>query len=83
MEPRSVTFNSVNKNAVSSIIRVYTYVTDGNRRQINLNGTDTGFSLLLKSKVSKRIYMKPYEFERFNFTILKWVNVCISTKDQV
>lgn len=44
---RSVTFKSVNKNAISSI-RVYTCVTHGKRRLINLNGTDTGFSLLLK-----------------------------------
>ena len=45
IEPRRVTFNPVNKNSISSI-RIY--ITDGKRRLINLNGTDTSFSLILK-----------------------------------
>jgi len=45
MEPRRVTFNPVNKNTIS---RTRIYITDGKRRQIYLNGTDTAFSLSLK-----------------------------------
>jgi len=45
MEPRRVTFNPVNKNTIS---RIRINITDGKRRQINLNGADTAFSLLLK-----------------------------------
>jgi len=45
MEPRRVTFNPVNKNTIS---RIRIYITDGKRRQINLYGPDTTFSLLLK-----------------------------------
>ena len=40
MEPRGVTFNPVNKNTIS---RIRIYITDGERRQINLNGADTAF----------------------------------------
>jgi len=61
MEPRRVTFNPVNKNAIS---RIRIHITDGKRRQINLNGADTAFSLLLK-RITQCIYMKPYEFKRF------------------
>ena len=45
LEPRRVTYNPVNKNTIRSI---KIYITDGKKRQINLNGTDTAFSLLLK-----------------------------------
>ena len=44
IEPQRVTFNPVNKNTIANI-RIY--ITDGKRRQINLNGSaDTAFSLL-------------------------------------
>ena len=45
IEPRRVTFNPTNKNIISSI-RIY--ITDGKRRLIDLNGSDTSFSLLLR-----------------------------------
>jgi len=45
MEPRRVTFNPVNKN---TIVRIKMYITDGKRRQIDLNGADSAFTLLLK-----------------------------------
>ena len=45
IEPRRVTYNPTNKNTISSI---RTYITDGKRRLINLNGADTSFSLILK-----------------------------------
>jgi len=61
MEPQRVTFNPVNKNTIS---RMRIYITDGKRRQINLNGADTAFSLLLK-RIVEFIYMKSYEFKRF------------------
>jgi len=40
MEPRIVTFNPVNKNTIS---RIRIYITDGKRRQININGADIAF----------------------------------------
>ena len=45
IEPRRVTYNPTNKNSISSI-RIY--ITDGKRRLVNLNGSDTSFSLILK-----------------------------------
>jgi len=45
MEPRRVTLNPVNKSTIS---RIRIYISDGKRRQINLNGADKAFSLLLK-----------------------------------
>ena len=47
LEPMRITFNPVNKNTISSI-RIY--ITDGKRRIVDLNGADTAFSLILKSK---------------------------------
>ena len=44
-EPRRVTYNPLNKNTISSI-RIY--ITDGERRVINLNYQDVAFSLILK-----------------------------------
>jgi len=46
LEPKRVTFNPVNKNYISSI-RIH--ITDEKRRLVNLNGSDTSFSLILKS----------------------------------
>ena len=46
LEPQRVTFNPVNKTAISSIRIV---ITDGKRRSLDLNGADTAFSLILKS----------------------------------
>ena len=45
LEPKRVTYSPVNKTNISSI-RIY--ITDGKRRQIDLNGIDTSFSLILK-----------------------------------
>ena len=45
LEPLRISYNPVNKKTVSSI-RIY--ITDGKRRQIDLNGADTAFSLSLK-----------------------------------
>ena len=45
MEPKRITFNPLNKNTISSI-RIY--ITDGNRRIIDLNHQDVAFSLILK-----------------------------------
>ena len=46
-EPRRVQFNPVNKNTINKI-RIYT--TDGKRRIIDLNHSDTSFSLILREK---------------------------------
>ena len=46
-EPRSVQFNPVNKNTINKI-RIY--ITDGKRRIIDLNHSDTSFSLILREK---------------------------------
>ena len=46
-EPRRVVYNSVNKNIIKNI-RIY--ITDGKRRIIDLNHSDTAFSLILKQR---------------------------------
>ena len=46
-EPRRVQFNPVNKNTINKI-RIY--ITDGKRRIIDLNHSDTLFSLILREK---------------------------------
>ena len=46
-EPRRVQFNPVNKNTINKI-RIY--ITDGKRRIIDLNHSDTSFSLILRVK---------------------------------
>ena len=46
-EPRRVQFNPVNKNTINKI-RIY--ITDGKRRIIDLNHSDTSFSLILREK---------------------------------
>ena len=46
-EPRRVQFNPVNKNTINKI-RIY--ITDGKRRIIYLNHSDTSFSLILREK---------------------------------
>ena len=46
-EPRRVQFNPVNKNTINEI-RIY--ITDGKRRIIDLNHSDTSFSLILREK---------------------------------
>ena len=46
-EPRRVQFNPVNKNTIHKI-RIY--ITDGKRRIIDLNHSDTSFSLVLREK---------------------------------
>ena len=46
-EPRRVQFNLVNKNTIHKI-RIY--ITDGKRRIIDLNHSDTSFSLILREK---------------------------------
>ena len=46
-EPRRVQFNPVNKNMIKKI-RIY--ITDGKRRIIDLNHSDTSFSLILREK---------------------------------
>ena len=46
-EPRRVQFNPVNKNTIKSI-RVS--ITDGKRRVVDLNHSDTSFSLILREK---------------------------------
>ena len=46
-EPRRVQFNPVNKNTIKNI-RIY--ITDGKRRIIDLNHSDTSFSLILREK---------------------------------
>ena len=46
-EPRRVQFNPVNKNTIKKI-RIY--ITDGKRRIIDLNHSDTSFSLILREK---------------------------------
>lgn len=45
LEPQRVTYKPINKNIISSV-RIY--ITDGKRRIIDLNGSDTSFSLILK-----------------------------------
>ena len=45
LDPTKKMFSPVNKNIINSI-RIY--ITDGKRRIINLNETDTAFSLILK-----------------------------------
>ena len=45
LEPRRITYNAINKQTISSI-RIY--ITDGQRRIVNLHGADTSFSLILK-----------------------------------
>ena len=47
-EPRRVQFNPVNKNLINKI-RIY--ITDGKRRIIDLNHSDTSFSLVLREKI--------------------------------
>ena len=46
-EPRRVLFNPVNKN---TIYKIRIYITDGKRRIIDLNQSDTAFSLILREK---------------------------------
>ena len=46
-EPRRVQFNPVNKNTINTI-RIY--ITDGKRRIVDLNHSDTSFSLILREK---------------------------------
>ena len=46
-EPRRVQFNPVNKNTINKI-RIY--ITDGKQRIIDLNHSDTAFSLILREK---------------------------------
>ena len=46
-EPRVAVYNSVNKNTIKTI-RIY--ITDGKRRIIDLNHSDTAFSLILKQR---------------------------------
>ena len=46
-EPRRVQFNPVNKNTINTI-RIY--ITDGKRRVVDLNHSDTSFSLILREK---------------------------------
>ena len=46
-EPRRVQFNPVNKN---TIYKVRIYITDGKQRIIDLNHSDTSFSLILREK---------------------------------
>ena len=46
-EPRRVQFNPVNKNTINKI-RIY--ITDGKRRIIDVNHSDTSFSLILREK---------------------------------
>ena len=47
-EPRRVQFNPVNKNTINQIRM---YITDGKRRIIDLNHSDTSFSLILREKL--------------------------------
>ena len=47
-EPRRVQFNPVNKNTINKI-RIY--ITDGKRIIIDLNHSDTSFSLVLREKI--------------------------------
>ena len=46
-EPMRVLFNPVNKN---TIYKVRVYITDGKKRVIDLNHSDTAFSLILREK---------------------------------
>ena len=46
-EPRRVLFNPINKNTINEI---KIYITDGKRRIIDLNHSDTSFSLILREK---------------------------------
>ena len=46
-EPRRVQYNPCNKNTINKI-RIY--ITDGKRRIIDLNHSDTSFSLILREK---------------------------------
>ena len=46
-DPRRVQYNPVNKNTIKKI-RIY--ITDGKRRIIDLNHSDTSFSLILREK---------------------------------
>ena len=48
LEPMRVTFSPVNKNRIGSI-RIY--ITDGKRRIVDLHGSDTAFSLILKKQI--------------------------------
>ena len=47
IEPRRVQFNPVNKNTINTI-RIY--ITDGKRRVVDLNHSETSFSLILREK---------------------------------
>ena len=47
-EPRRVQFNPINKNTIN---KGRIYITDGKRRIINLNHSDTSFSLILREKL--------------------------------
>ena len=47
-EPRRVQFNPVNKNTINQIRM---YITDGKRRIIDLNHSDTSFSLILRERL--------------------------------
>ena len=44
-EPRRITYNPMSKQTISSIRM---YITDRKRRVVDLNGTDTSFSLILR-----------------------------------
>ena len=44
-EPRTITYNPINKQTISSM---RLYITDGKRSVVDLNGADTSFSLILK-----------------------------------
>ena len=46
-DPRRVQFNPVNKN---TIYKIRIYITDGKQRIIDLNHSDTAFSLILREK---------------------------------
>ena len=46
-EPKRMVFNPVNKN---TIYKIRIYITDGKRRIIDLNHSDTAFSLILREK---------------------------------
>ena len=48
-EPRRVQFNPINKNTINKI-RIY--ITDGKRRIIDLNHSDTSFSLIFRDKLT-------------------------------
>ena len=48
-EPRRVQYNPINKNTINTI-RIY--ITDGEKRIIDLNHSDTSFSLILCEKIN-------------------------------